>query len=97
MLTKIEVTADDCRLGVPNSCWECPLALAIRRVCLRSASVTVLACAAHIIIGGVPGHKYVAIDLPDDEVRRVADFDAGCGMLPHSFELDLPEWCLRGE
>jgi len=83
MKTLIEVTAEDIAKGIPKVCAACPVALAIKRVTGRGASVM------QLYIGFHDGSGW--IDSPREVLPFVRAFDNEQPVKPFSFELDVPE------
>ena len=82
---KIQVTAEDIKNGNRNSCYTCPIALAIRRSRGRISAVT----PSLIYIDGLYSG---AIATPDVVRDFIALFDAFYRMeQPQPFSFELPE------
>jgi hypothetical protein len=85
----IQVTQEHIDHGTRNSCYECPVALALHENLLGKNEVRVI----HYIeiIGEDVSLKY---KLPDSVVHFIKRFDKGIKVEPFEFELtnQLPSW-----
>jgi hypothetical protein len=88
-MTAVSVTAGHIAKGVRDSCWLCPVALAVKEAFPDAELVAV--DSAHITMGGGPlrGGR-TEIDLPDAATRFIEAFDLGDPVGPFTFELDYP-------
>ena len=74
---RIEVTADDIAKGMKSNCYQCPIALAIRRV---TGDVFV---GRWIVVNGKRFDKIKSVS------EFIANFDDGRPVEPFSFHLPL--------
>lgn len=85
---KISVTEECITCGLREDCTACPVALAIARVILPGATVSVF-------LDTIEFHRveYPSVELPTPpEVHSfVATFDAGEPVVPFDFEIDIPK------
>jgi hypothetical protein len=84
---KIEVTAEDIRVGWRSDCCRCPVALAIRRALdLGECDVEVIPDLVVISRRAAPVATY---DLPNMAFEFVLRFDGHAWVEPFTFELDI--------
>ena len=81
------ITAADCKLGQRGDENECPVARAVRRGLRHGLNVTV----GDDSVAISEGNGFVMLRLPDDEVARIAAYDQGGAMEPHTLTLAVPE------
>lgn len=105
MLTYIKVTQADIDRGIPNECFECPVALAIAR---RVSNKTRVLVEPHSVEFSPPVWKYgTEIALPEEARHFIQAFDGNlfnvlpratiaAAMRPFGFMLDIPARYLLG-
>lgn len=87
---RIDVTAEDIRLGTRGSCATCPVARAIRRQTGRAAEFVNYDSIFLRADFGSPDMALILIRVPLDVSYRIIDYDAGDVMEPFTFDLEVP-------
>lgn len=85
MSVHIEVTAQDIADGARGESDSCPIALAVE----RTLGVVPHVSEFDVSLGG--RFDEAIVDLPDEAVDFIADFDAGLRPGPFAFDLEVPE------
>lgn len=82
----IEVTAEDIRDGIRNSCRLCPVARAIQ----RATGLDLVWVSSSFVEFRHQDQPLKVLDLPSEAAKWIRDYDLGRGMQPFSFDLPIP-------
>lgn len=83
-MTTYEVIQEDIDRGVPKSCTDCPVALAMQRT---HASHSVSVSYRYAQISNPKQNHFQATELPGDVKQWIRDFDQNKAVKPFTFTL----------